>query len=147
MATLTINLPDEELKFVENYLALEQARFTNRLKVELPRGDFGQVRLPGLSLQPLVENAVRHGIARMIEGGAVEVSVERNGAGCTVTVKNPYDASEGPVNACGFFREGHALANVRERLRLFAGERARIEVREPAPGYVSVSLNLPAELA
>lgn len=131
----------QELAFVENYLKLEQARFCQRLQVMLPRERFDDILLPGLSLQPLVENAVRYGIAQRLDGGTVEVAVHRNGASCSVDVFSP---SAGEIEAGRFFREGHALANVRDRLRLHAGEKAGVDV-EHGSGKVRVSLVVPLE--
>jgi LytS/YehU family sensor histidine kinase len=116
---------DQELKFTENYLRLEQARFRERLRVTLPLAEFGDVLLPGLSLQPLVENAIKYGVAPRVEGGAVEVAVHRNGVGCRVDVLSPKD---GKVDTDQFFRPGHALENVRDRLKLFAGARSGVDV-------------------
>jgi LytS/YehU family sensor histidine kinase len=135
---------NQELEFTENYLRLEQARFRERLKVTLPPADFGDILLPGLSLQPLVENAIKYGVAQRVEGGSVEVAVHRNGASCRVDVLSPND---GPVEPALFFRTGHALENVRQRLKLFAGEAAGVDVEEGAieedARTVRVSLVLP----
>ena len=67
----------EEVQFVRDYLSIERARFRKRLRVELPEGQLPDVRIPGLVLQPLVENAIKHGIAPLIEGGSVRVEVQR----------------------------------------------------------------------
>ncbi len=133
----------QELAFVDNYLELERARFSERLRITMPTGDFNDIHLPGLSLQPLVENAIRHGIAKRIEGGEVEISVHRNGRQCSVDVANPAEQLE----SAEFFREGHALANVRERLALYAGKGAGVRVATDEPGHVRVSLVLPLEHA
>lgn len=127
----------QELEFVGNYLKLEQARFSRRLSVTMPTGDFTDIVLPGLSLQPLVENAIRHGIAHRIEGGAVEISVHRNGKSCSVDVFSP--SCDAPV----IFREGHALANVRDRLQLYAGTAANVDAALDDAGRQRVSLILP----
>ena len=130
----------QELDFVNNYLMLEQARFSRRLSVTMPKGEFHDIVLPGLSLQPLVENAIRYGIAKRIEGGNVEISVHRNGKSCSVDVFSPADGvPAGPQ----FFREGHALANVRDRLQLHAGPQAHVDVADGGPDRVRVSLVLP----
>ena len=126
----------QELAFVENYLNLEKARFSDRLRITLPEGQFNDIRVPGLSLQPLVENAIKHGIAKRIEGGEVNVSVHRNGTHCSVEVLNPAEPS---AKAADFFRDGHALAIVRERLALHAGS---IKVGTDEPGHIRVSLLL-----
>lgn len=130
----------QELAFVENYLKLEQARFSSRLRVALPEGRFEDIRLPGLSLQPLVENAIRYGIGQRIEGGAVEIAVHRNGGNCSVDVFSPV---EGDLDPARFFREGHALANIRDRLRLHNGDEASVDVAREGNDRVRVSLVLP----
>jgi hypothetical protein len=131
---------EQELEFTENYLRLEQARFRERLRLTLPKGDFADIRLPGLSLQPLVENAIKYGVAKRLAGGAVEVAVRRNGASCSIDVFSPVD---GKIDSGRFFREGHALENVRDRLKLFAGENARVDISEEAADRVRVSLVVP----
>jgi len=127
----------QELAFIENYLCLEKARFSDRLRVRLPQGEFSDIHLPGLSLQPLIENAIRHGISKRIEGGEVQVSVHRNGVQCEVEVVNPVEAS---AKTADFFQEGHALAIVRERLALQSGS---VRVATGKPGSVCVSLLVP----
>lgn len=129
---------DQELEFTENYLRLEQARFQDRLCVTMPPQEFGDVLLPGLSLQPLVENAIKYGVAQRVEGGSVEVAVRRNGTGCCVDVLSP---GAGAFEKERFFRPGQALENVRDRLKLFAGAKAEVDVREDAT-RVRVSLVL-----
>ncbi len=132
----------QELAFVENYLKLEQARFSSRLQLTFPAGQFDDIHLPGLSLQPLVENAIRHGIAKRIEGGNVEIAVHRNGTQCAIEVVNPIETTS---ETREFFREGHALANVRDRLALYAGQAASVQVQQNHPGHIHVSLILPLE--
>jgi hypothetical protein len=127
---------EEELVFAGNYLRLEQARFSSRLRVVLPDEPVGDLRLPGLTLQPLVENAVRHGISKLVEGGTVEVALRRNGVSCELVVSNPM---EGRLDPERLWRPGHALHNVRERLRLYdstlaieqTGDNVRVTIRLP----------------
>jgi len=111
----------EELEFVRDYLSIEHARFRKRLRVEMPEGQAPHVRIPGLVLQPLVENAIKHGIAPLIEGGKVSVKVAPSGAGFRISVRNTAEERALPEPAA-MFRPGHALENVRARLRLFTGE-------------------------
>jgi sensor histidine kinase YesM len=111
----------EEVQFVRDYLSIERARFRKRLQVDLPEGVIPDVRIPGLVLQPLVENAIKHGIAPRIEGGSVSIAVEPSPAGFRVSVRNTTDDSYLP-DMDTMFRPGHALENVRSRLRLFTGE-------------------------
>jgi hypothetical protein len=130
----------QELEFTENYLRLEQARFRERLRVSMPEGEFGDIRLPGLSLQPLVENAIKYGVSQRVEGGDVQVAVRRNGTSYSIDVSSP---AVGIAESRSFFRSGHALENVRDRLKLFAGEGASVDIGREDPARVCVSLVLP----
>ena len=110
----------DEVQFVRDYLSIEHARFRKRLRVELPEGLLPDVRIPGLVLQPLVENAIKHGIAPLVDGGSVSVHVAPSEAGFRVSVRNTADEHALP-DLAAMFRPGHALENVRARLRLFTG--------------------------
>lgn len=141
---------DDELAFARNYLLLERARFGERLQVELPEsGGLQGVLLPGLTLQPIVENAVRYGVARRIEGGAVRVEIERGDATCDVRVLNQFDPGDGPpnLNPSAIFRNGHALANIRERLSLLFGDRATLCLSVNGDEWVRVTVQVPVGAA
>jgi len=104
---------DDEIALARRYLAIEQVRFGERLRVEWsldPRA--GQALLPPLLLQPLVENAVRHGVEPSAGGATVRISTERRGSVVLVKVTNTVPAGEGAPG------HGVALNNVRDRLRL-----------------------------
>jgi two-component system sensor histidine kinase AlgZ len=132
---------DRELDFARTYLEIERARFGDRLSWVLPDPEVVQgLRIPALTLQPLVENAVRHGIARRIDGGIIVVDVRRVDGDFELTVKGPTDTVE---HTSAFDRPGHALSNVRERLRLTYGGRARLEVFSPEPDMVSAVIRVP----
>jgi Histidine kinase len=132
---------DRELDFARTYLEIERARFGGRLSWVLPDPHMvhGLV-LPALTLQPLVENAVRHGIAPRIDGGTIVVDVRRSDRDFVLTVKGPTDGVD-EVAAC--VRPGHALWNVRERLRLTYDGRAQLEVSNPEPGIVTAMIRVP----
>ena len=103
----------EELALAERYLAIEQVRFGERLRLEWALDPAaGQARLPPLLLQPLVENAVRHGVEPSAAGAEVKVSSQRRGS--TVVIKVSNTVPGGP----GLPGHGLALANVRDRLSL-----------------------------
>jgi len=128
---------DEEIELAKAYLAIEQVRFGERLSVRwevdaaaLP------ARVPPLVLQPLVENAVRHGVEPNEEGGEVEVSTVRRGDEVEIRVVNTVGL---PARTAG---HGLALRNVRQRLRLMHDVAARFEVT-PQPGSFSVRLVVP----
>ena len=132
----------EEVQFVRDYLSIERARFRKRLRIELPEGELPAVRIPGLVLQPLVENAIKHGIAPLIEGGSVRVRVEGAGERFRVSVRNTADEHALPDGAA-MFRPGHALDNVRARLRIFTGEEEPLRVHRGAD-WVEFSFEAPA---
>ena len=116
----TVDL-DQELDFVRDYLAIEQERFRRRLKLELPENPNPGIQVPGLILQPLVENAIKYGIAPRIEGGTVAIRVEPAGAAVRITVRNTSDGEPLPDER-SLYKPGHALENVRARLRMFTGQ-------------------------
>jgi two-component system, LytTR family, sensor histidine kinase AlgZ len=110
----------EELEVARTYQRMEQLRLGARLKVEWKTDSLpGQALVPGLMIQPLLENAIYHGIEPRPEGGTVTISGDINAGLITVVVRNPLGA--GPQQ-----RDGNrlALANIRERLDLMYGERA-----------------------
>ncbi len=127
----------EEVQFVRDYLSIESARYRKRLRVEMPQGLLPDVRIPGLVLQPLVENAIKHGIAPLVNGGEVQVQVSPSPLGFRVSVRNTADESALPELA-SMFRPGHALDNVRARLRLFTGEAEPLSVAHGV-GWVEFS--------
>ncbi len=103
----------EEVSLARRYLAIEQVRFGDRLQVQWeldPQAE--QARLPPLVLQPLVENAVRHGVEPSASGAYVLIRTERRGAMAVIKVHNSVPAGAGVAGA------GVALRNVRERLAL-----------------------------
>jgi two-component system sensor histidine kinase AlgZ len=104
---------DDEIALAQRYLAIEQVRFGDRLRVEWALDpNAGHAMLPPLLLQPLVENAVRHGVEPSEAGATVRISTRRRGSVTLIKVTNTVP---GGVGAPG---HGVALTNVRERLRL-----------------------------
>ena len=131
-----------EVEAVEDYLALESVRFEDRLCVRFaiaPEAE--KVAIPSMLLQTLVENALKHGIARRPDGGDLLIRAESDSAATKIEVENTgqlnsekHDASES---------NGVGLANTRERLRLLYGDRASLELREAA-GRVVATVLIPA---
>jgi two-component system sensor histidine kinase AlgZ len=135
----------EELALAAGYLAVERVRFGERLAVEeVVDAASRECRVPPLLLQPLVENAVRHGIAQLLEGGTLRIEGRRDGERLSLAVENPCDPEHPP--AFGEAGEGVGLANVAARLELRYRRAARLEVKTP-PGRFRVEITLPAETA
>ena len=127
----------EELAFLERYVALQHLRFPGRLAVEWRVDEHARAAyVPALLLQPLVENAIEHGLATG-EGGRLAVTARREGGALELVVTD-----DGP----GFTEGGRAgvgLANVRERLALLHGERATLACANREGGGAEVRLRLP----
>jgi len=112
----------QEVALARSYLAIEQVRFGERLQVEWaldPQAD--GARLPPLLLQPLVENAVKHGVEPSASGAQVRISTQRRGTVVVIKVTNTVPSGQGER---GF---GLALANVRERLLLLHDVQAQFQ--------------------
>ncbi len=127
----------EELDLVERYLQIEHLRLGDRLRIALdvaalPR----EFPMPRLLLQPLIENAVYHGIQPRADGGVLGVRGRRLGDGIEIVIANPL----APEAASA--RNGVALANVRARIEYHFGTRGELRV-EPGPENFTVTLRLP----
>jgi signal transduction histidine kinase len=125
---------DEELCFIREYLAIETTRFGGRLSVELHADDASRdARMPTLLLQPLVENAVKHGIARNPGPGWIRVTITRDAARLRLAVEN---------NGEGDFRSGGiGLTNTRARLREMYGDAHELRI-ESARGATHIEIRL-----
>ena len=127
----------QELELAQRYLAIEQVRFGDRIRVQWVTDDAANpARLPPLILQPLVENAVKHGVEPSAEGADIKVSTERRGARVVIKVSNTLPMAQGTPGS------GVALDNVRERLSLLHDVQAKFQsgVRN---GIFQVRLELP----
>ena len=121
----------DELEFVRNCLAIERARFGERLRLEeVIAPGLDEIPVPPLLLQPLVENAVRYAVSTREEGGSVRIEAAREGGRLRITV-----ADDGPGFTPGAAPTGHGvgLESVRERLR-FAGGMHALEI-DSRPGH------------
>lgn len=131
---------DEELGLVEAFLTIERVRFSERLNVEVRvDDDTRRCLVPPLVLQPLVENAVGHGIAQLVEGGTVAVTARLRAGRLEVTVENPCDPERSRKGGTGI-----GLANVRKRLEAVHGREARVSAVEDG-GRFRVELSLPCQ--
>jgi hypothetical protein len=132
----------QELEIVENYLAIEQVRFADRLRIEVkvdPNALDGLV--PCFLLQPIVENAIRHGIAQCESNGLVEASAKLDGRSLHLRVR---DSGSG---SCKGSQNGHGigLTNTRERLAHFYPEGYAMTAQPLAAGGFEVAISIPYE--
>jgi hypothetical protein len=131
-----------ELSMVEGYLEIEKLRHEERLHWKIDASPAARDwPVPPFALQSLVENAIKHGINRIEEGGEIEISAQVAEARLHLEVTNPGSLESTP-NACGV-----GLANVRTRLYLLFGPEASLDLIVPAPGRVQARVRLPAPLA
>jgi two-component system, LytTR family, sensor kinase len=130
----------KELDFLEAYLDIERTRFQDRLTVRLQIApEVLDTAVPSMLLQPIVENAIRHGIAKRSGPGMVEISAGRENGSVVLRVRD-----DGP----GFqedHRAGVGLANTRARLEYLYGGRQNLVVFHPPHGGVEVSIYVPYE--
>jgi two-component system sensor histidine kinase AlgZ len=132
----------DELALARRYLDIEQVRFGSRLRIEQRLDeDAAACLVPPLLLQPLVENAVTHGISQLLEGGLIRLDLARRNGQLTIVIENPSDAE-----AVSPRRGGMGLDNVRGRLDAMYGREARIAATAGA-GLFRIELQLPADEA
>ncbi len=134
----------DEIAFTRGYLRIEQARFGDRLRVTWDVGpDSPRVRVPGLILQPLVENAVGHGLAPRARGGRIDVSTVLDDDVLRIDVVDDGVGLSGGGD--DLIRDGHGLGNIAGRLRAAYGARAALALSAGPGGAGSrARLTLPA---
>ncbi|MCP5117711.1 MAG: histidine kinase, partial [bacterium] len=131
----------QELDFLERYLEIEKLRFEDRLQIDFQIDPMALgARVPNLILQPLVENALRHGLARRVDGGLLWVRCERENGNLWMRV-----IDNGPgVDAGGSgVEEGVGLSNTRRRLEQLYGAEQRLEVANLDRGGFEVAIRIP----
>jgi LytS/YehU family sensor histidine kinase len=125
----------DELDFIERYLAIEQARFHDRLTARMQIApDTLTAAVPSLILQPLVENAVRHGFAQSTQAGLIEITATRVGEMLLLQVRD--DGRGLPPDAT----EGVGLSNTRARLQQLYGGAHRFNLRNGAGLTVELAI-------
>ena len=134
----------QELDFLRKYVAIEQARFRERLHITFDVApDAEECLVPNLLLQPLVENAIRHGIGPRVEPGHVLVRAVRRGDTLELEVRD--DGVGVPASQLADLVHGVGLSNTRSRLAHLYGERHRFTVSRPPAGGLSVSIVIPVD--
>ena len=130
----------EELSLLHRYLAIEKVRFGARLQLEEDLQEVSKsTQLPPLLLQPLVENAVTHGIANLTDGGSVRLSGQSYNGRVLLAIENSFDPESAPMR-----KGGLGLKNVRERLEARFGKEANMRVSAEA-GKFRVELSFPVD--
>jgi two-component system sensor histidine kinase AlgZ len=113
-----------ELALIDKFLTIEQVRFSSRLKVvqEIEK-DTRECKIPPLLLQPLVENAVRHGISQLVEGGTITLKTRLHNEKLVITLENPFDPDYISKKGTGL-----GVKNVRSRIQTLYGSEGRIDI-------------------
>jgi len=130
----------EELELLDKFMAIEKVRFGERLHMEQNiQEETKRCQIPALLLQPLLENAVSHGIASMADGGRIRLHAEIQEGRLGIVVENDRDDEAPPRR-----KNGVGLKNVRSRLEARYGQDATFRI-EPSEDRFRVSMTLPAE--
>jgi two-component system, LytTR family, sensor kinase len=131
----------EEVDFLQRYLEIEQVRFRDRLtvRVDVP-DDLLDAEVPSLILQPLVENAVVHGVSQQLEGGVIEITGRRTGDRLVLIVR---DTGPGFRNRADRNGTGVGMSNTAARLEQLYGANHSIQAQNGAEGGATVTLDLP----
>jgi sensor histidine kinase YesM len=137
----------EELTFVDHYLAIQKIRFGQRLRVDLDIAtDVLHALVPSMVIQPLVENAIRHGLSSRGSGGTVVLSAKA--VGDRLHIKVIDDGVGLPVTGLGRTRDGLGLSVTRERIaRLHPNEATYFSVHPRVGGGTEVEIQLPLQIA
>jgi LytS/YehU family sensor histidine kinase len=134
----------EELEMVREYLAIEEARFRDRMRVAVEATrDASQCVVPPLILQPLVENAVRDGVSATSRAGLVTVSATTSDGRVRLTVTDDGPGPNAPATRPG---AGTGLSNTRERLAQLYGDAASLTVAARPEGGTVVTVDLPRDV-
>jgi len=131
----------EEIEYLQRYLDIQQVRFGDRLRVtmDIPAG-LRDAQVPNLLLQPLVENAIKHGVSKRVAGGDIRVAGARHDDTLRLTVYNdgPWLQEDREATSAGV-----GLGNLRTRLQILYGDRSELLLRPVDTGGVEVVVTLP----
>jgi len=131
----------EEVEYLQRYVDIQRVRFGERLRVsvDIP-ADLLDTQVPNLLLQPLVENAIKHGVAKRVVGGDVRVTGARRDGSVCLSVYNdgPSFPKDWQTNGVGV-----GLANLRTRLQILHGDAAELQMRRAGADGVEVVVTLP----
>jgi sensor histidine kinase YesM len=134
-----------ELEYLQLYLSIEQVRFHDRLRVEISADSaILDAAVPQMALQPIAENAIRHGLGRSSRAGRIKISAERKGNALELRVQDDGPGFPPPgVDVDPTANKGIGLANTRARLEQLYGREAQLRTENQLPGGALVTLTLP----
>jgi LytS/YehU family sensor histidine kinase len=132
---------DRELDLLSRYLDIQRTRFGDRLQVStrVPN-DLRQASVPVLLLQPLVENAIQHGLGARADAGRIDITAKREGDRLVVTVTDDGAGVKEPAPAG---RQRLGLANMRERLQVLYGHDQQLDLNNAPGGGAQISVSIP----
>jgi LytS/YehU family sensor histidine kinase len=137
----------DEMEFIEMYLAMQDRRFTGRIRQEVyVESDLHDALVPAMLLQPVIENAYTHGLSKLDRDGVIAVDVRRRNATLMISVTNSGQGLH-PESGNGAARKGVGLANIKDRMRLHYGSDQAFTMEELAQGRVRVTLALPLQFS
>lgn len=133
---------EQEIEIARRYLHIESLRLGERLQVDWQIGDYAHdVLVPALLIQPLIENAVYHGVEPCVDGGTITIKIRQHDSLLSIDIGNPLDASNTMRS-----HEGNRIAqeNIRERLHSIYGHRATMEITATEANY-QITLTFPVQ--
>lgn len=130
---------EDEVKFLKQYLAIEQVRFSDRLRVEWSiNRETVDALVPSFVMQPLVENAIKHGVLKRVAAGLIGISARLTDTHLELAVRD-----DGAGIESSPIREGVGLSNTRARLQTLYGDDASVTIKTPPSGGTEVILLIP----
>jgi two-component system LytT family sensor kinase len=131
----------QEIAFLERYLEIMQIRFQGQLEIDIQVADDARDALvPSLILQPLVENAVKHGVDKISTAGKIRIAARREAQRLVLTVS---DNGPGPAKIAKLDDAGVGLANIRQRLEQLYGSEASLTLAESPSGGTVAQITMP----
>ena len=135
----------EEINLVENYLDIEKARFEERLQIEIDvPEDLRNLRVPSLILQPLVENAIKHGVSENKNGGVVKISARLENSESEIFLNlKIFDSGAGKKTSDFTSSNGIGLENVRQRLETYYGGKSSLKIKSDDQNATTAEVRFP----
>ena len=138
----------DEMEFIETYLAMQDLRYAGRVEQSVHVApELHEALVPTMLLQPIVENAFKHGLSNVVAGGILRIEAKREAENMLITVRNNGAGLNSRLSGGGLNRQGVGLANVRRRLYMHYGDGYLFTITEPERDVVQVSIQLPLQLS